>query len=197
MSYTTLRVTAASEVVLLEGHVRRLGEGARAPLEQFAAQAGEGVYRAWWREGRLTTERRGPSVLVDGLPTRRVVSPYVGVKGRFAKQASPSPYDAVHAPGVATLLTDETGEELYEADTAALVAWDGAALVLAPEDVPGVASVAEWAVARLPHRRARLLVSSGWPLLLINAVVGTCAPAGWGEFPREVRALLPLGGEGA
>jgi hypothetical protein len=179
-------------VVLFEGHVWRLGEAARAPLQQFAAQAGEGVYRVWWAGGQLTTERRGPSVLVEGMPVRQVVSPFIGVKGRYANQASPSAYDAVHVPGVATLLTDARGEELYEADTAALVAWDGASLVLAPEDVPGVASVAEWVVAKLPHRRARLLVSSGWPLLLINALVGTCAPAGCGEFPREVRTRLPL-----
>jgi hypothetical protein len=65
--------------------------------------------------------------------------------------------------------------------------------VLPPEDVPAVASLAEAELAaRLPHRRARIFVAGDWPLLLINAVAGTCAVsvAGRAAFPAEARLKL-------
>jgi hypothetical protein len=191
--YTVLRVTEASEVPLFEGHVRRLGEESRGALRHFVSQAAAGVYRVTWDGAQLTTLLRPASRLVEGMPTRLVVSPFAGQKGRFAKQAPPTPYDSVRREGVSSLLTDAAGEELYEACVASLVAWDGTSLVLPPEDVPAVASLAEAEVAaRLPHRRVKLLVASDWPLLLINAVVGTCAVSleGRAAFPAEVRARL-------
>ena len=191
--YTALRVTESGGVPLFEGHVRRLGEACREPLRQFAAQAAVGVYRVSWNGVELSAVSRPPSRLVEGMPTRFMVSPFAGQRGRFAKPGPPNPYEGVRVEGVSTLLTDSLGEELYESCVASLVAWDGASLVLALEEVPGVASVAEAEVAaRLAPRRARLLVKSTWPLLLINAVAGTCAVAipGRGGFPVDQRARL-------
>lgn len=191
--FTSLLVTAERRVPLFEGHVRRLGEASRAPMRAFLAAASPGVYRVTWDGATLTPTPRGPSRLQEGMPTRLAVSPFAGTRGRFPKPLPPSPYEAVRVPGVATLLTDAAGRELYESCVASLVAWDGAQLVLVPEEAPGVASLAEAAVAEgLPHRRAPLLVASGWPLLLINAVRGTCGVqlAGRAPFPAEVRAEL-------
>jgi hypothetical protein len=193
LRFTSLRVTAEHQVLLFDGHVRRLGEDARAALRAFEAAAEPGAYRATWDGTQLLTTPRPPSRLVDGIPTRFAVSPFADQRGRFPKPAPPSRYDGVRLPGVATLLTDGSGDELFEGCVASLVAWDGVTLVLPPEDAPAVASVAEAALAaRLPHRRARLLVSAGWPLLLINAVAGTCAPSveGRAPFPEAVRARV-------
>lgn len=193
MPYTVLRVTESRGVPLFEGHVRRLGEDTRAALRHFAMEAVPGVYRATWGSGKLVTTLRPPSRLVEGMPTRFVVSPFAGQRGRFAKPAPPTPYDAVRVAGVSSLLTGADGTEMYEACVASLVAWDGAMLVLPPDDVPAVASLAEAEVAeRFPHRRARLFVEGAWPLLLINAVAGTCAVSveGRPKFPAEVRARL-------
>lgn len=193
LAYTALRVTEAGRVPLFEGHVRRLGEGSRPALLQFAAAAAPGVYRVTWDGVRLHAELRPPSRLVEGMPSRFVVSPFEGQRGRFAKPAPPSPYDGVRMAGVASLLTDAAGVEIYESCVASVLAWDGASLVLAPPEVPAVASVAEAEVVSLfPHRRARILVAGDWPLLLINAVAGTCAVnvAGRAAFPAEVRARL-------
>ena len=192
-TFTALRVTVAHRVPLFEGHVGRLGEASRGPLRQFADQAEPGVYRATWDGAQLTTSVRPPSRLVEGMPTRFVVSPFVGLRGRFPKPGPPSPYEAVRVAGLSSLLTDPSRQELYEACVASVIAWDGAELVLAPEDVPAVASIAEAEVAaRLAHRRARLFVAGDWPLLLINAVVGTCAVSvpGRAAFPAQVRSQL-------
>lgn len=192
-TYTALKVNPGGRVPLFEGHVSRLGPESRAPLRTFAAQATPGVYRVLWDGAHLTATLRPPTKLVEGMPTRFVISPFAGQRGRFAKPAPPSSYDAVRQPGVSTLLTDGAGEEVYEACVASVVAWDGASLVLPPLDAPAVASVAESEVAaRLPHRRARILVAGTWPLLLINAVAGSCAVAvpGRGAFPAEVRQRL-------
>lgn len=191
--YTVLRVTKSSAVPLFEGHVRRLGEESRGPLRHFASQAQAGVYQVTWSGGQLLTTSRPPSRLVEGMPTRLVVSPFAGQRGRFAKPAPPSAYDNVRVAGVASLLTDANGEEIYEGCVASVVAWDGAGLVLPVEEAPAVASVAEAEVAqRLAARRARIFVASEWPLLLINAVVGTCAVkvAGRANFPAEARARV-------
>ena len=141
----------------------------------------------------MTTTLRNASKLVEGMPTRLMVSPFVGQRGRFAKPSPPNEYASVSVEGVSTLLTDAAGEELYETCVASLVAWDGASLVLAPEEVPAVESVAEAEVwAKLAPRRARLWVKSAWPLLLINAVAGTCAVdlPGRTAFPADQRARL-------
>jgi hypothetical protein len=192
-TYTALRVTAEHQVPLFEGHVRRLGEGSRAALLEFSARAEAGVYRLTWNGTALESELRPPSRLKEGMPTRFVVSPFAGLRGRFAKPAPPSAYDAVRIPGVSSLLTDSSGVEIYESCVASVLAWDGASLVLAPESAPAVASVAEQEVAsRFPLRRASILVSGDWPLLLINAVAGTCAVTvpGRPSFPSDVRARL-------
>jgi hypothetical protein len=76
---------------------------------------------------------------------------------------------------------------------AGLVAWDGERLVVPPDEAPAVASVAERAVLEhLAPRRAPLWVSADWPLLLVNAAVGTCAVASPGRspFPAAARARL-------
>lgn len=191
--YTVLRVTQSSGLPLFEGHVRRLGEDSRVALRHFASQAAAGVYRVSWDSANLVTTPRPVSRLVEGMPTRFVVSPFSGQRGRFAKPAPPTPYDAVRVSGLSSLLTDLAGTELYEACVASVVAWDGAMVVLPPDDVPAVASLAEAEVAaRMPHRRARLWVESQWPLLLINAVVGTCEVRveGRAKFPGEVRSRI-------
>lgn len=191
--FTALRLTGAGGIPLFEGHVRRLGEESRGALRHFASHAAEGVYRVSWDGSQLTTTLRRPSRLVEGMPTRFAVSPFAGQRGRFPKPGPPSPYDGVRVEGLSTLLTDATGEELYEGCVASVVAWDGASLVLTPEDVPAVASVAEAELAaRCPVRRARILVKGDWPLLLINAVAGTCQPTipGRAPFPAEQRAKL-------
>lgn len=173
--------------------MRRLGEQSRAALQEFASLASPGVYRATWRNQGLVTELRGPSRLLEGMPSRFVVSVCAGRRGRFPKPPPPSPYDAVRLEGISSLLTDAAGEELFEACCAALVAWDGRSLVLPPLEAPAVASLAEAQVAsHLPHRRARLQVRADWPLLLINSVVGTCGVSAphRAPFPGEVRAQL-------
>lgn len=186
--YTVLRIDDGG-VRLLERHARRLGVRAGA-LADWSRGVEPGVYRVTWDGDALASERRPASRLVEGMPTRVVVSPFAGTTGRFPKPAPPSPYDAVRVPGVATLLSSADGVELYESCAASLVSWDGARLVLAPVEAPGVASVAEAAVAEaLPHVRARLLVQGDAPLMLINAVAGCVAVdvPGRRAFPRDVR----------
>ena len=192
-TYTALRVTSERRVPLFEGHVRRLGEGSREALLDFASRAVPGVYQLTWNGRELVSELRPASRLIEGMPTRLVVSPFAGQRGRFAKPAPPSPYDSVRLPGVSSLLTDALGEEIYESCVASVLAWDGERLVMTPEEVPAVASVAEHEVsARFPHRRASIRVNGDWPLLLINAVAGTCAVMvpGRAAFPSDVRARL-------
>ncbi|MCU0699373.1 MAG: hypothetical protein MUC96_22950 [Myxococcaceae bacterium] len=190
--YTVLRVLAGGRLPLRRLHAERLGPGADEALVHFARTASPGLYRATWSGSALTATPRGPSRLREGQPGRFVPSPFIGTVGRFPKPAPPSPYDAVRVEGVVSLLTSADGHELYEACVAGLVAWDGG-FVLSPENVPAVASVAERAIVeRLAPRRATLRAESSWPLLLVNAAVGTCAPALPGRlpFPAEARARL-------
>ncbi len=191
--YTVLRVAEGGRVPLFDAHVRRLGAASRGALRSFTHTAPPGVYRALWSGVTLTTEPRPSSRLVEGMPTRFATSPFAQRRGRFAKPPPPSLYDSVRVPGTSTLLTSNDGRELYESCSASVLSWDGEELVLAPLDAPGVASLAEEAVVRaLPHHRERLLVVDDAPLLLINAVAGTCSIAvpGRRTFPPDVRARI-------
>ncbi|MDX2015810.1 MAG: hypothetical protein SFW67_36790 [Myxococcaceae bacterium] len=190
--YTVFRVLDGARLPLRRLHAERLGPGADDALVAFARTASPGLYRATWSGSALTATPRGPSRLREGQPSRFVPSPFVGTVGRFAKPAPPSPYDAVRLDGVVSLLTSADGQELYEACVAGLVAWDGG-FVLPPENAPAVASVAERAIVEhLAPRRAVLRVEAEWPLLLVNAAVGTCAPviSGRRPFPADARARL-------
>ncbi|MDP1918405.1 MAG: hypothetical protein Q8L14_19315 [Myxococcales bacterium] len=192
--YTVLRVAEDFTIPLMHRHAERLGEGAFAALTHFVSLVVDpGVYRVTWDGRQLSTLRRPASRLSEGMPTRRMVSPMAAQRGRFPKPAPPSPYDGVRLDGVSTLLTNGAGDELYESCSATLVAWDGEGLVLPPEDAPAVASVAEAAIAaNEPVRRRPLAADGTWPLLLVNAVAGTCAidVPGRGIFPADVRARL-------
>ena len=194
-AYTTLRVDAGG-VVLLEEHARRLAPLGGPALERFhafARTAAPGVYAIATRgDGLDVTARRG-STLFDGMPWRLAPSPVGRAPGPFPKPAPPGPYAAVRAPGVATLLTSPDGTEIWEACVAAVVGWDGERLVLVPDDRPRVDSTAERAIAaRLPVARAPILAAGAMPLLLVNAVKGTCtlAPQGRAPFPpAPLRAI--------
>jgi hypothetical protein len=181
-------------VLLFEAHRARLGPAAAVAFDAFAAAAAPGVYRVEAEGAAVRATPREGSRLYEGIPLRWVPSPLPAGLGPLPKAPSPGPYDAVRAPGLATLLTDPAGEEVWESCTAAVLAWDGAGLVASPADRSRVASTAEAVVARaLPLRRAPLLRAAGWPVLLVNAVVGCCAPAG-PAFPpaarRQVEAAL-------
>lgn len=184
--YTTLKVTEAG-VLLFEAHRARLGPAVQAAYDAFAARAEPGVYVLQAQGAELVVTPRGPSRLVDGIPLRWRPSPLKPGLGPQPKAGSPGPYDAVRTPGVATLLTDPSGAELWESCTASVLAWDGARLVAVPADVTRVNSTAEGEVVQRLHvRRAPLRVDAHWPLLLLNAVVATCAPRG-PDFPAQVR----------
>lgn len=192
-AYTVLRVAGSRAIPLFEQHVRRLGERARGALLEFAAFSPEGIFRVSWDGARLSSTQVKASRLREGMPTRFVVSPFAGVVGRFSKPAPPSPYDGVRLEGVASLLTDQHGLEVFESCSASVVAWDGTSLVVPLESAPGVASTAEAElVARLSVRRARVLVNEAWPLVLINAVVGVCGVSvpDRPPFPSDVRATI-------
>ena len=194
MRYTTLRV-GEEGVVLFAQHARRLapeGEEALEAFERFAVQATPGVYSVLADGGRLQVEAR-TSRMRDGMPVRWMRSPFHATAGPFAKPAPPSLYDAVRAPGVATLLTSADGTELLESCSAAVVGWDGERFVLVPDDRPRVVSVAEMALRQtLAPGFARLLVADSMPLVLLNAVKGPCRIAlpGRAPFPEAALALL-------
>ena len=194
MRYTTLRVTEAG-VVLYDHHVERLAPEGPAGLAAFAHFAGEalpGVYGVAVAGGELRAERRAGSRLVEGMPVRMAVSPFAAQRGAFPKRGSPSPYDGVRCPGVATLLTSADGGEIYESCVAAVLGWDGTRFVCVPEDRPRVASVAEAAVrATLPFVRSPLRTGDRLPLVLLNAVAGPCI-VGTGRPPMPAEAVILL-----
>ncbi len=193
MSYTVLRVVDRG-VVLFDAHRARLeAAGAGHAFDRWAASAAPGVYVLRAFGGELAVEPRDGSRFVEGMPVRTRVSPFAREPGPFPKPAPPSLYDGVRVAGVATLLTDAIGEAVLEACSASVLAWDGAELVGVPEASPRVAAAAERCVLdALAHRRARVLVRSDWPLLLVNAVAGAVGVRadGRGAFPKDVRARV-------
>ena len=197
MRYTLLRVTSAG-IVLREYHVRRLELGASGAAAEAFARFGDaaepGVW-AVWVEGpeRIRTERRAGSRLRDGIATRLACSPIANKQGTIPKPPPPCVYDPVRSDGVATLLTSADGAEIYEACSAAVLGWDGERVVCVPGDRPRVWSTAEAAVREhLPVTEAPIPVRATMPILLVNAVKGTCgmdAP-GRDAFPVDVRSGL-------
>lgn len=194
MKYTTLRVTDAG-VVLYDFHVERLapeGPAGLAAFARFAREATPGIYGVALAGGELRAERRTGSQLVEGMPARLMVSPFAAQRGAFPKPGSPSAYDAVRLPGVATLLTSADGSEILESCVAAVLGWDGTHFVGVPEDLPRVASVAEAAVsATLPFVRLPLRIDDRLPLILLNAVAGPCTVS-TGRSPVAADAVLLL-----
>lgn len=195
MSYTLLRVDAEG-VALWEYHLRRLALApagpAHAALLAFARAAAPGVFAlSVDGGGALRVEPRTGSRLHEGMPMRFAPSPVAGGRGARPKPPPGGPYDDVRLPGVATLLTSPDGRELYEACAAALVAWDGAALVCVPPDRPRVWSTAEQAIREHLAPRVAPLAPGELPLLLVNAVKGTCAVQGASQgFPDAARARI-------
>ncbi len=197
LSYSVLCVRSDGQVPLRAGHVTRLIADAsedEAPLrarafEAFAAQARPGVYRISWAEGCLLVDPRPASALQPNQRVRVLRSPLSARVGVVPKQPSPSPYDAVREAGTLTLLTDAAGLVLQEACVAALVAWDGESIVLAPADTARSQSLAEEAIAaELAHRRSPLAVDAGWAIAAANAVAGPfdLALPGRRRFPPAV-----------
>lgn len=194
-AYTTVKVIEAG-VVLYQWHARRLAAAGQAVLDAFAAfsrEAAPAVYTLRAAEGLLRVEPREPSRLFDGIPTRFAPTPLEPNEGAVAKPASPCRYDGVRLRGVSTLLVSADGEEIYEACSAAVVGWDGVRLLRVPSDRPRVSSTSEAALRdQLPTHEAALLRSDEVPLLLVNAVKGTCRIdlPGRPPFPEHVRESI-------
>lgn len=192
--FTTVRVIAQG-VVLLEEHRRRFAADpvALAGFDDFARIAEPGSYSVRFAAGAITTERRARSRLVEGMPTRVMPSPLAA-----PIEKDPGPYGSVRAPGVTTLLTDPSGEELWESCVAAVVGWRDGRFLLVPSDRPRVRSVTEAALRhRFSYHEEPLLVRDlTTPLLLLNAVAPTAEVAipGRPAFPtgprRELEAFL-------
>ena len=199
MRYTVLKVTDAG-VVLFDAHRERLGAAWGDAFDAFSREAEPGIYALRVEGDALRVTRREGSRLMNGMSVRFATSPIAGSVGARAKAPPPSPWDAVRTPGVAQLLTSSDGREIFEACSAAVLAWDGGVLVATPEPSPRSASITEsYLLARHPHRREPLLVDAAPPLVLVNAVVGVCVPhvVGRRRFPREVVEALRATLEGS
>jgi hypothetical protein len=196
MAYTLLRTTEAG-VVLWDYHAVRLkatGEHVvRRNFVRFATDCSPGVWALWSDgAGAIRAERRSGSRLQDDIPVRVAPSPVIDRRGAFDKPSSPGPYDCVRLNGTATLLTSADGAEIYEACSAAVVAWDGKAIVCVPRERPRVWSTAENAIRdNLPVREAPIATVSE-ALLLVNAVKGSCTLADphSRRFPVDVRRAI-------
>lgn len=197
MRYTRLRLTPHG-IVLVAEHQQRLGanEGAaRVALRAFARRARPGCWVVWFDEAAhgLRAELRPASHLRDGMAVRFASSPVAEHSGPLAKPPPPCAYDSVRTRGHVTLLTSSDGRELWEACSAALVGWNGQRIVCVPADRPRVVSTSEAALRRqLPTCDAPLLTTDRIPLLLLNAVKGSCALAlpGRPPFPWAVRRRI-------
>lgn len=193
MIWTALRVTP-SGVVLFDEHLRRLapaGEKFLRAFQHFAATAEPGAWivRA---DGHAVSSERFSSALADDAPTQTLVSPYAALVGAFPKRARPSRYHDLRVPGVVTLLSSPDGTELYESCAASLVGWDGNKLVLVPERSPRVDSTSEHFLSRhFDCVRASIRVDDPRPLLVVNAVKGTCTLSSpRSKFPDAVRQRI-------
>ena len=193
MRYTLLELTARG-IVLCDHHLRRLGldEAELGAFAAFARTATPGTWAVYADGGELRFSGRPGSRLRDSMPVRFAPSPVLAHRGALPKPCPPSPYDEVRVPGVATLLTSADGVEIFEACSAAVLAWDGGALVYPPRDRPRVGSTAEAAILdALPARESPIAAAGSMPLLLVNAVKGACAvEAGRAPFPIEVRQRI-------
>lgn len=191
-AYTVLRITPAKEVPLRRRHAERLGHAAEASFTSFLKSAAPGIHRVWWDGTSLGSAAVAASRLFEGIPVRLLPSPFSRSVGAFPKPRAPSPYDGVRLANVATLLTNPGGTAIQEACSAGVIAWNGHSVVLVPEATPRVASLAEAALAaHEPVTRALIATDASWPLLLCNAVVGTCAiTSARPPFPADVRARL-------
>lgn len=196
MSYTLLRLTKDG-VVLGGYHLQRLGlvagTRAHAAFVKLAHDSAPGVWAVAVEGGEVVAEPRGESRLSEGIATRFAVSPVANLSGAQPKPVPGGAYDAVRSTGVATLLTSANGKQVFEACVAAVVGWDGDRLVCVPDSRPRVWSCADQAIRdHLDPREAPLRVDSREPLLLVNAVKGTCAPGlpGRAPFPAAARASI-------
>jgi hypothetical protein len=198
MRYTVLLKRDAG-VVLLEYHRRRLlgdgGAGTGAPFARVARESPAGVWAVWVDDrGAVHSEPRVGTRLFEGMPVRSVPTPVPARAGRFPKEPpAPSAYEAVRTAGVATLLTSADGDEILEGCVAAVLAWDGRRIVVPPADRPRGWSTAEEAVREhLSVTEAPIRAAGPWPLLLVNAVKGSCAVTvpGRAPFPPAVRAEI-------
>ncbi|MBK6849350.1 MAG: hypothetical protein IPG96_18070 [Proteobacteria bacterium] len=197
MRYTRLRLTPRG-IVLAAEHRRRLGadEGAaRAALMAFARRARPGCWVVWLSEDPLAlrAEPRPGSRVRDGMAVRFAPSPVADRPGPLAKPWPPCAYDALRARDAITLLTSSDGHEIWEACSGAVVGWDGQSIVCVPADRPRVISTSEAALrARVAVREAPLLTADRMPLLLLNAIKGSCALAlaDRPPFPWSVRRRI-------
>ena len=194
MTFTTLK-KGPQGVPFLAAHLERLlGDRARDSniVHDFKAQLGlqpDGIISVQCDAHSYVFSHRSRSRYFDGIPLRYLPTP-LSTSGPVAKCASPSEYDAVRQAGIATILTDPSGQELFEACSSALLGWTGAGLVMTPDDRPRVQSIAEkyLKIAMNIHRVA-LRKDAGLALLLVNAV-GVFTPEHGPVFPPEIRGEL-------
>ncbi|MDQ3262155.1 MAG: hypothetical protein M3Y59_00630 [Myxococcota bacterium] len=199
LAYTTLRVTTFG-VVLCGFHwtrFERAGPLAADAFARFSTSATPGNYTLRWDGLTLQTDRFDRSRLEEGMPVRTAPSPLRPGDRLIDKPPPEGTYAAVRSPGFATLLTSPDGAELYEESVSALFGWDGRTLISPPKDRPRVLSTSELAIrGGLEVTEAPIRADSDQPLLLVNAVKGTCAPATPGRAPfpsavrEEINALL-------
>ena len=194
MTFTTLRKTAEG-VLFLPQHLERLfAFTARAEffVQQFKEQLARepvGIVSIAFDNSQLTFTHRTASSLFEGIAMRKAVSPITGNQP-IPKSASPSEYDAFRVPEIATLLTDATGNEVYESSVSAILAWNGVSLVAVPDDRPRVQSIAEKEIAARIHvQRIPIVFDAHWPLLLVNAV-GCVEPRQAPAFPPALRTSI-------
>jgi len=198
MTYTAL-LRDDDGVRLLEHHVRRLAADGFDPdeLREALNALPTGAWTVRVVDGRLdATPREGPGLLADALPSRVVASPFLERTGRFPKPAPPNPYVPLRERGVVTLLCDASLDEVFETSVAMVLAFDGASLVLPPDDRPRVDSTMERAIeAALPFVRRPIRLDAGWSLLAGNATTGVVrvgrplAESVPAELARALRAV--------
>lgn len=184
MSYTLLRVVPEG-VVLHEGHRSRFASESPAivdAFDAFAREAAPGIYALRAEGDQLRIAPRDRSAVSEGMPIGFAPSPYFGV-GDFPKPAPPCPYDEVRIDGVCTFLTDDLGDEVFEACRGVALAFVDGAFVRAATRFARVTSVAEAFLAREGMRTRRLTASFEGPWAVANAVAGVVCVG-----PRDTNA---------